>query len=477
MTHEVHSIPAKNIMTTPSNPETTGGFSRRKFIKSQLALALAARAFPAIIPASALGRDGHVAPSNRIALGIIGCGPQGMGVLSGFLNEDDCHVSAACDLKPDRLKLAADTINGRYQNQDCRTYQDFSELVARDDMDAFLIATPDHWHVLPAIAAVNAGKDVYVEKPLALGLAERQAMRNAVEKNGRMFQFGTQQRSSRNFRHACELVRKGHIGKLQHINIWAPGSAPGGSRKVTPPPAGMDFDRWLGPAPLREHTENLCTDDSFIKTWWFVSDFALGFIAGWGIHPLDIAVWGAEDRLGDSVEVKGSGVFRNDEGICDTATVWEVDFTFASGLTMKFVGVPNGGNQFLATGDPFAHGEEWTQRYGKIDSHGTAFEGSDGWVHVDRSRVNPQNKELARLDLATSGPNHARNFLDSVKSRVQPVCPIDSTVLVDNLCHAADIAIRLKRPVKLDLKNEIFTDDAEAQRMFVGKPLRAPWKL
>lgn len=469
-------------MKATSDP-TTSGFTRRRFIKSQLAVALAARAFPAIIPAAALGRDGNVAPSNRIALGIIGCGPQGMGVLSGFLNQADCQVSAACDLKPDRLKVAVDTINGIYQNKDCRTSQDFRELVARDDMDAFLIATPDHWHVLPAIAAVNAGKDVYVEKPLAIDFAQRQALRTAVKKNKRMFQFGTHQRSSRNFRHACELVRNGHIGKLQHINLWSPGSTPGGSRKVTPPPAGMDFDRWLGPAPLREHTENLCSDDGLLKTWWFVSDFALGFIAGWGIHPLDIALWGAEDGLGDSVEVKGSGVFRNDEGICNTAIVWEVDFTFASGLTMKFVGVPNGGNRDLATGDPFAHGEEWAKRYGNIMTHGTGFEGTDGWAHVDRARLNLQNKDLDRLDPAgfktrlIESNSHARNFLDSVKSRVQPICPIDSAVLGDNLCHAADIAIRLKRPVKLDLKKEIFPDDAEAQRMFAGKPLRAPWKL
>lgn len=458
-------------------------FTRRTFIKSHIAACIAARAFPALIPASALGLDGKIAPSNRIALGIIGCGPQGMGVLSGFLNQNDCHVVAACDVKEDRRKVAAETIHDRYQNKDCKITGDFRELTSMQGIDACLIATPDHWHVLAALAAVNAGMDVYVEKPLALGMTERQAIRTALKNKKRIFQFGTQQRSSRNFRYACELVRNQKIGDLKQIQIWAPGSAPGGSRKVTPPTPGLDFDLWQGPARLREHTEDLCTDDGNKKTWWFVSDYALGFIAGWGIHPLDTAIWGAQDRLGNTVEINGTGVFRNQEGICNTAIVWEVDFTFATGVSMKFVGTPNGGNQGLSTSDPFANRDEWKQRYGKIDTHGTAFEGTNGWVHVDRSRINVSSDELARIDensfksrLITSS-SHQRNFLDCVKTRKETICPIDSSILGDNLCHAADIAIRLGRKITFDLKNEKFINDAEANKLLLGNEWRAPWKI
>ncbi len=468
----------------PSLPNAMQSITRRRFIQSHLAAALAARTFPAIIPASALGLEaGKPAPSNRITLGIIGCGPQGMGVLSGFLKQPDCQVVAACDVNKDRLQIATDKINTLYQNKDLKTYHDFRELVAGKDIDACLVATPDHWHVLAAIAAVNAGKDVYVEKPLGMGLDERQALRAALAKNKRLFQFGTQQRSSRNFRFACELTLNNLIGDLKHINIWAPGSAPGGATKVTPPPPGLDFDFWQGPARRREHTEDLCSDNGSTKTWWFVSNYALGFIAGWGIHPLDIALWGAGDRATGQVEIQGKGVFRPEQGISDTAIVWEVDFKFATGLTMKFVGVPNGGNHGKATGDAFAHGDEWMQRYRRIDSHGTAFEGADGWVHVDRNRINAQPQDLARLDSTSfktrliQSSSHQRNFLDSVKSREATIAPIDPAVAGDNLCHAADLACRLQRKLTFDTKYETFPNDAEANALFKGHAPHAPWKI
>ncbi len=230
------------------------------------------------------------------------------------------------------------------------------------DIDACVIATPDHWHVLTALAAVNSGKDVYVEKPLAISLEESQALRSALHRKKRVFQFGTQQRSSRLFRFASELARNGAIGSLKHINVWAPGSAPGGSLKEVPPPAGLDYDFWLGPRPVVPHTENRCSADSVRKTWWFISDYTLGFVTGWGIHPLDIALWGG-DLLKGTVTAEGRGSFRLAEGVCDTATIWEVNYTFSSGVTLKFVGVPNGANADRPTGEPFLHGDEWKARY------------------------------------------------------------------------------------------------------------------
>ncbi|MGH7969425.1 MAG: Gfo/Idh/MocA family oxidoreductase, partial [Limisphaerales bacterium] len=222
--------------------------TRRSFLKQTTGLAFSAVALPSLIPASALGKGGAVAPSNRIVVGCIGVGPQGQGDMGNFLNEKDAQVVAVCDVKTEQLEQARAAVNRQYQNNDCATYRDFREVVARKDIDAFLVATPDHWHVLVALAAVRAGKDIYVEKPLGLSLTEEWTLRKEVEQRKKVFQFGTQQRSSRLFRFACELVRNGRIGKLKHINVWAPGSAPGGSTAVVPVPPGLNYDLWLGPA-------------------------------------------------------------------------------------------------------------------------------------------------------------------------------------------------------------------------------------
>jgi glucose-fructose oxidoreductase len=388
-----------------------------------------------------------------------------------------------CDVKEDQLALARDAVNKRYNNNDCKTYHDFRELVARPDIDACLIATPDHWHVLTALAAVNAGKDVYVEKPLAVTLAEDQALRAALRRRKRVFQFGTQQRSGRLFRLACELARNGAIGKLEHINAWSLGSTPGGSREVVSVPAGLNYDMWLGPAPFKPHTQDLCSADNGKKTWWFISDYALGFVAGWGIHPIDIAAWGAGNLMSGPFTVEGHGNFRLAEGICDTATIWEVDYRFASGLTMKFVGVPNGGNAGKPTGEPFLHGEEWQHRYRRISDHGTAFEGADGWAHVDRSGINLQPEDLIdrnpddfKVKLIRSG-DHVGDFIGCVKSRAETVCSIDEAVKSDVLCHTADIALRLGRKLTFDLNKERFLHDEEANRRLKARTMRAPWHL
>jgi predicted dehydrogenase len=474
----------KKLMRLMSPEKTSSnGLTRRAFIRNAANATFAAAAFPAIVPGSALGKNGAIAPSNRICVGVIGCGPQGRGDMSNFLNEKGCQVLAVCDVKSDQLELARAAVQQRYGSDDCRTYRDFRELVARKDIDACLIATPDHWHVLTALAAVQSGKDVYVEKPLAVTLEEGQALRKAVRKHQRVFQFGTQQRSDRIFWQACQLVRNQRIGKLQHINVWAPGSAPGGSRKQVPPPAGLDYDFWLGQASMTPYTENRCSDVGNLKTWWFISDYTLGFISGWGIHPLDIALWGGGDLLGGTVEVEGQGTFRNTEGVCDTATVWEVDFKFSSGVSLKFIGVPNGQNEGKSTGDPWLHRDDWNKRYRRIESHGTAFEGSEGWVHVDRSGINLQPEGLIEINPESldvklvHSTGHVRNFLDCIKSRAATVCPIEAAVAVDSLCHVADAATRLGRKLKFDFKTERFLEDDTANQRLKARAMRKPWHL
>ncbi len=459
---------------------TPASASRRQFLKQASALALSAVAFPTVVPGAALGRDGQVAPSNRIAVGCIGVGPQGQGDMSNFLNQKDAQVVAVCDVKTDQLTQARDAVNRHYGNNDCATYGDFRELLARKDIDACLVATPDHWHVLVGIAAVRAGKDIYVEKPMGLSLGENWALRKEVHRHQRVFQFGTQQRSSRAFRLACELVRNGRIGKLKHINVWAPGSSPGGSTRIVPPPPGLNYDFWLGPAPFKPHPDDLCSADGLKKTWWFKSDYALGFIAGWGIHPIDIAAWGA-DLFSGPIEVEGRGSFHC-EGACDTATIWNIDLKFAGDVTMKYVGVPNGGNNGAPTGESWPEAE-WKPRYRRITSHGTAFEGTDGWVHVDREGINLQPENLIdekpenfKVQLIKSS-NHVRNFLDCIRSRAQAICDIDEAVRSDSLCHISEIAIRLNRRVTWDPKKEHFPDDEEANLRLRARKMRAPWRL
>lgn len=456
--------------------------TRRDFLGHTATLAALA-AFPTIIPATALGRNGKVAPSNRITLAGIGTGERGLGVLQGFLSKPDCQVVAVCDVKSGQRDKARKAVNAHYKTEDCRGYPDFRDLLARKDIDACLVASPDHWHALHAVAAVNSGKDVYVEKPLALSMEERAALRKALQRRERVFQFGTQQRSGRMFRLASEMVRNEAIGKLQHIVVWAPASSIGGSRKVVPPMDGLDFNTWLGPAPVRPYTENLCGEKLTEKTWWFVSDFALGFIAGWGIHPLDIALWGAGPLMDGTFTVEGRGCFRPALGICDTATLWDIDFTFASGLTLKFAATPNGGSKEAGTREPDLYQDAWKQRYRRIDGHGTAFEGSGGWVHVDRERINLQPEDLIDLDpdrfqtRLHRSSDHARDFLDSVKSRQETVSPIGEAIRGDNLCHVADIALRLGRKLTFDQKKERFVNDDTADAMFQSRPMRKPWTL
>jgi predicted dehydrogenase len=437
--------------------------TRRGFMKKTVGMAAGAVGFPYIIRSSALGKAGEVAASKRITVGCVGVGPQGSAVMGNFLAQKDVRVVAVSDVKSNVREAAQNSVNKYYQDTGCAAYNDFRELIGRDDIDVVLVATCDHWHVLVALAAVKAGKDVYVEKPLGISIEQDQALRAAVHRHGRIFQFGTQQRSSRDFRFACELVRNGRIGKLHTINVWSPGSEAGGSPKPVPVPAWLDYNMWLGPAPSTPYTEDRCSN----KLWWFISDYAIGFIAGWGIHPIDIAVWGGADKLLCPVELEGKGTWPT-EGVCDTAMNWNVTCKYGSGVTLNF------------TGFPFP--QEWQKRYGRTTSHGTAFEGADGWVHVDREGINAHPKELLSTQFGPNevhlyeSNNHVRNLLDCVKSRAATICPVDEAVQGDIICQISDIAIRLEQKLKWDPVKERFVNNDAANRRLT-RVMRSPWTL
>ncbi|MCF6285591.1 MAG: Gfo/Idh/MocA family oxidoreductase, partial [Candidatus Hydrogenedentes bacterium] len=279
--------------------------TRRQFLK-KTALLGAAMAAPTIIPASALGKDGATAPSERITMGIIGSGLQGTSNMQGFMGFKDVQMVAVADVDKSHREAAAAIVNKKYGNKDCALHNEFEMLNDRDDIDAVIIATPDHWHVLTAIDAVKKGKDTYVQKPLAWSIEEGRALVNAVQKHKRILQTGSQQRSARQFRFACELVRNGRIGTLKYVNIGIPGNnkfcEPTWSPE--PVPEGFDYDRWLGPAPWAEYHHQRCHYE-----FRFSLDYSGGQVTNFGAHNLDIAQWGLGMDASGPVEGSGNSVF------------------------------------------------------------------------------------------------------------------------------------------------------------------------
>ena len=426
--------------------------SRRGFLKGT-AIASAAVACPTVLPSSVFGTN---APSERIMVGHIGVGGQGGGLLRAFVAQSDGQSIATCDPFKDRRENKAKWIDDGYSKKmgktykGCKTYNDFRELLARDDIDAVVIGTPDHWHVPITIAAAKAGKDVYCEKPLGISVAHNKAARAAVHRYNIIFQYGTQQRSNNTHcARACELVRAGYIGKLKSIDAVAPCyGGVGGNPKEMPVPAGLDYDMWLGPAPKAPYTK-----DRVIGVGrWHIYDYALGFIAGWGAHPLDIAHWGYPHI---PVEYSGTGKIPT-EGLFNTIVDWDVKGKYASGVTFTLKAGPDS----------------------------TTFTGTEGWITASRSkkRTTASRPELLKTKVKPNevqllqDNNHYRNFLKACKSRKTPASDIDSAVQSDFMSHLGDIAIRTGRTIKWDPKKETIIGDEAASRMLT-RALRAPWKL
>jgi len=437
--------------------------NRRRFIKT----AAGAVVLPHIMTSSALGKP----PSDRIAVGCIGCGNQGRGVMSNFLNRPEARVVAVCDVNAHRLSAAKRRVDSSYRNNACRTFIDFRELLDRDDIDAVLIATPDHWHVLVALAAAKADKDIYLEKPIGVTMAEAWALRDAVRRYGTVFQFGTQQRSDAKFRLACELAHSGRIGRLKEVNVWSPGSRSGGSTELIAPPDWLDYGMWVGPAPMSPHTKHRCTNrfepGEPFKIWPFISDYCVGWISGWGVHPLDIALWGAADELSGSLEIEGTGRFPA-SGVCDTATDWTLKIKYDTGMTLNFCGPCGAGR--------------WSPRYGRGSGHGTAFEGADGWVHVDRGKISANPGDLLKTAFGADEPrlyrstSHVGNFLDCIRTRGETISSIDAALRIETVCQVSAIAVRLGRKLRWNADKQRFDNDPTANGMLT-RAMRGPWHI
>ncbi len=449
---------------------------RRDVLKAGAALGAGAVGFPYFVPGKVLGAAGAAPASEKIAMGCVGVGSMGGGHLRSFSGQDDVRMVAVCDLRRKFRERAKQTVEQRSGNDGCTTYHDYRELLARPDIDAVCIATPDHWHALIAIEAARNRKDMYLEKPIDVHVAAAKALREAVNRYGVVFQFGTQQRSGRDFRFGCELVCNGRIGKLHTIVV---GSLPGAElpnqpTQLQPDPGEFDYDMWLGPAPWAPYTFERAASraEGSPGYWMHIHDYGLGCLSGaWGIHHVDIAQWGNNADDTGPLEIEGTGVLPKD-GLCDTALTWRVEHAYANGVKMIHLDRAQAVREF----------PQFQSKALQYSGVGILFLGADGWVIVSRGGIDAGPKSLLDTVFDSSEPrlpvsnNHRRNFLDCVRTRQQTISPIEAAVRSDTICHLDDIAIRTGRKLRWDpIKEELVNDD-QANRLLT-RPMRSPWTL
>jgi predicted dehydrogenase len=448
-------------------PWRKAGESRRCSRRSILAgAAVAAISSPLVIPLSALGRGGQLAPSERITIGMLGVGNRGSSALRAMGPLPDHQVVAIADPRRQRALLAQEQANGFYAGRlgkqkfaGCEIYNDFRDVLARDDIDAVWGCAPDHWHGPLYIRAIEAGKDVYGEKPLTRWIAQGIKIREAVRQYGCVFQTGTQQRSHRNFRRACELVRNGYLGKVHTIHVVAPAGESCPAVPPCDPPEGFDYDMWTGPAPYLPFDAKRCE----WMAMYMISHYCAGFITNWGVHYLDIAGWGCPEVFDKPLEIDGTGVLPS-EGMTDTWISWQLELRWESGLKLIY------------TSDP--------------KQQGCKFVGNQGWVHVNRRdgiSAEPASLLSVRLD-AHDGRLHASpqyadyytahtaDFFRSIRTRQDPVSPVEAGHRATTLGNVADIALRLSRKLKWDPSSERFVGDDVANNM-LSRATRSPWTV
>ena len=430
--------------------------SRRRFLTTSAA-ALSA---PYFVPGRVLGKDGAVAPSERITLGMVGTGGMGQFSARAFARYKDAQIVAVCDVDENNRNACAQSVNEAYENQDCAKYRDFREVISREDIDAVNIATPDHWHALVCVAAAEAGKDIYCQKPLTHTFAEGQAIVAAVKKHNVIFQVGSQQRSRSDFRHAVELIMNGHIGRVKHIEVGLPTGHTDPEKTTSPelckeidPPDSLDYDFWCGPSkklpyiPARLHFH-----------WRWNMAYGAGQLMDWIGHHNDIAHWAIGEDLGGPVEVQAFNfTYPEDKSIYDAAVNYEVWSKYASGITISCA------NKY---------------------PNGTKFIGDEGWLFCSRSKLAGSHPSILSRDFnpgpksAYHSPEHHRNFLDGVKSRKPCICPAEvghRSITPGYLGLASDALGG--REIHWDPRTETVINDPEAELLLKSVDYRSPWSL
>lgn len=420
----------------------------------------AALALPTILPMSAFGSGDRPAPSGRITMGVIGCGGMGNGNTDDFLGKANCQVVAACDVDRNHLNAMVKKVNDRYKNTDCKGYHDFRELLARTDIDTVMLALPDHWHGIVAVEAAGNQKDIYGEKPLARTIVEQQAIVRAVQKNKRIWQTGSWQRSQSNFHKAAEIVRNGMIGRIKHVEVGLP-SGPNDpkwqkSLPGTNPPTELDYELWTGPSRLLPYLP-----ERVHGNWRWNYNTGGGQLLDWIGHHCDIAHWGMDCDSSGPLEIEGHGDFPPTDAVWNTSYKYRIELKYPNDISMTIAG-----------GHPDIRG-------------GAKWIGTDGWVWVDRGAFEASNQEwrdyrelpdgLRKVKLYKSSDHHG-NFLDCVKSRQPTITPAETAHHSSISGHLGLISMLVGRKLKWDARNERILGDSEASKL-MGREFRKPWKL
>jgi len=418
---------------------TQRGISRRRLVQSG-AIALAAA--PMLVPARAFGAN------EKITMGCIGVGWQGGGNMNQFLRQDACRVVAVCDVDRNHLEGAKKRVDGHYKDSSCAAFSDYRELLARQDIDTVMLALPDHQHGVIAVAAANAGKDIYGEKPLAHSFADQKAIVDAVHKNKRIWQTGSWQRSVFNFQWGCELVQNGFIGKVTRIEVGLPAGhhdfgRTGNDKPNSDPPAELNYPAWIGPAHMIPY--NVCR---LHKNWRWHYNSGGGQLMDWIGHHNDIAHWGMKWDNTGPLEVKATGEFPSYENVWNTAKKYRIECKYPGDVEVVIAG---------------GHGDI---------GGGTKWIGPDGWVHVNRGKFNASNPEWTKKGFER-GPisyevskNHYQNFLDCVASRKPAVAHVDAAHRSATPGHLGHIAMVTGRTIRWDPEREqIVGDDAAAKML------------
>jgi predicted dehydrogenase len=443
--------------------------SRRSILKTGLAAVTAG--FPTIVPATVFGQT---APSNRINVGAIGVGRiSRVHDLPAIRKYGSAHIMAVCDLDANRVELGKTLVNGFYSTDGkpydgVKGYRDYRELLANQDVDAVVISTPDHQHAVLAVKAVRAGKDVYLQKPASLTITEGRYMSDAVRASKRIFQIGSQQRSWKQFHRACELVRNGRIGVVQHVEIGLPGDPSGPEAPEMPVPPNLNCDAWLGTTPEVYYTEmRVHPQKGFDRPGWLrCEQFGAGMITGWGAHHVDTAHWGMNTELTGPVEIWGTAEFPT-HGLWNVHGKFKTEARYANGMSMSISGDYPNGIKFIGTkGWIFVTREENVTASDPGGPKGQPLEASDPKI-LD-SVIGPNE-----IHLATANEHHA-NWLDCVRSRGETLAPAEIAHRACSTCLLHHIAMKTKRKLYWDPVQERFKNDDEANAM-LSRPQRAPY--
>lgn len=455
------------------NEKNNRNISRRDFVQNSVKGAIGVAILPTILSSCSNQKGAN----DRITIAHIGVGSRGMDELRSYLLPlKGAYNIAVCDVFKDRCENAANVINKFYKDNndplpECNTYLDFEEILQRKDIDAVHITTPDHWHVPLAIKAARAGKHIMLAKPLGLSYPEYQILAKELAANDVRFHYGTQQRTSEHMQLGYKMIREGLIGDIERVDVWAPGKNPVESPvcNEVPVPPYFDFDRWTGPAPMRPYCPERVTNNGS----WFNNDYSIGFLAGWGAHPLDILVWIIKDKVAGSYTCEGSGQFWPAGGLYNNILSWDVYCKYQHGLEVHFV------SDDVAVNGVLDHREI-------KETNGTTFYGTKGWISLSRSSVQSNipeiNKKLNNFPKNNEGWINSENnkmgkvFLDIIKGDSKELCPLDEAIISDTISHMGDIAIRTNRKVTWDpIKGEV-VGDPEANKLFV-RELRSPYTV